>query len=138
MRPLLPIALLAVAFAACGEQDGSAAVRPTLLRVTADPDGRGPETPRSIRVRCNADAQTRGCRVLRRLPRGALAQPDPGAVCTQVYGGPQTARVHGRLRGRRVDVRFDRTDGCGIDRWDRAAPLLELTGVTAAPAATAP
>jgi hypothetical protein len=39
-------------------------------------------------------------------------------VCTQIYGGPQTARVRGRVDGREVDGRFARNNGCEIHRWD--------------------
>jgi hypothetical protein len=32
--------------------------------------------------------------------------------------------VEGTLRGERIDARFDRTNGCEIERWDRNAGLL--------------
>ncbi|MGY1814216.1 SSI family serine proteinase inhibitor [Blastococcus sp. SYSU D00820] len=51
--------------------------------------------------------------------------PIPGDVaCTEVYGGPQTARVTGTWQGRPVDLRLSRTDGCRIDQWNRLGPLL--------------
>lgn len=46
------------------------------------------------------------------------------AICSQVYGGPQTARVSGRWRGEPVDLALSRTDGCRIAQWDRFGPLL--------------
>jgi hypothetical protein len=46
------------------------------------------------------------------------------ALCTQVYGGPQTAHVTGRWRGEPVDLRLSRVDGCRIAQWDRLGPLL--------------
>jgi hypothetical protein len=46
------------------------------------------------------------------------------AVCTQVYGGPETARVTGLWRGEPVDLELSRTDGCRIDQWERLGPLL--------------
>lgn len=49
-------------------------------------------------------------------------------MCTQQYGGPQRARITGTWRGKKVDARFDRTDGCQIARWNRLdavfTPLL--------------
>jgi hypothetical protein len=45
-------------------------------------------------------------------------------ACTQVYGGDATARVTGRLHGKRVAARFELTDGCEIERWDRNRVLL--------------
>jgi hypothetical protein len=41
------------------------------------------------------------------------------AACTQVYGGPQAARVTGTFRGRSVWARFARRNGCEIARWRR-------------------
>lgn len=56
-------------------------------------------------------------------------QPVPsGAVCTQIHGGDQTARVTGTWRGTEVDARFTRLNGCEIDRWQQVAPLLAPTG----------
>jgi hypothetical protein len=46
------------------------------------------------------------------------------AVCTQIYGGPQTARVTGLWRGEPVDLALSRSDGCRIEQWDRLGPLL--------------
>lgn len=66
--------------------------------------------------------------------RDLAAMPDPfspvpvDAMCTQVYGGPQTATVTGTFRGEPVDARFSRTDGCQIARWDEHATLLVETG----------
>jgi aminoglycoside phosphotransferase (APT) family kinase protein len=51
-------------------------------------------------------------------------QPGPPRLCTQQYGGPQVAVVTGRFRGRAVQTRFSRTDGCEIARWRSMAPLL--------------
>ena len=46
------------------------------------------------------------------------------AMCTQVFDGPQTARVTGRWRGEPVDLELGRNDGCRIEQWDRLGPLL--------------
>ena len=57
-------------------------------------------------------------------------QPDPFAelapdiACTQLFGGPQTARVTGTWAGADVDLQLSRTDGCRISQWDRLGPLL--------------
>ncbi|MFJ4171340.1 serine protease inhibitor [Paenarthrobacter sp. NPDC089714] len=54
--------------------------------------------------------------------------PRPDRICTQQYGGPQTALVTGSFRGRPVNSSFSRTDGCEIARWKTMAPLLGNTG----------
>ena len=45
-------------------------------------------------------------------------------VCTEQYGGPQTARILGRWDGEAVDLEVSRTDGCRISQWDALVPLL--------------
>lgn len=44
--------------------------------------------------------------------------PPSDQACTQQYGGPDTARITGRVNDRPVDIEIDRVDGCGIDSWD--------------------
>ena len=67
-------------------------------------------------------------------PQAACAHlagtPDPFAplgtdlVCTEQFGGPQTARVLGRWEGRPVDLELSRSDGCRIAQWDALVPLV--------------
>ena len=52
-------------------------------------------------------------------------------VCTEIYGGPQKARVVGTVAGRRIWATFTRTNGCEIERWSRISPwLVPAGGVT--------
>ncbi|WP_347109532.1 serine protease inhibitor [Paenarthrobacter sp. S56] len=53
--------------------------------------------------------------------------PRPDRICTQQYGGPQTAHVTGWFRGREVNSAFSRTDGCEIARWRTMSALLGNT-----------
>ena len=46
------------------------------------------------------------------------------AICTEQYGGDQTARVTGTYRGAPVDLSLSRVNGCYIAQWDRLGPLL--------------
>ncbi len=71
-----------------------------------------------------ARSPVRACRRARKLP----APPPQGAICTQVYGGPQRARITGRVGSRRIDRALKRTDGCRIDEWDRMVPLVPRVG----------
>ncbi|MDH3250931.1 MAG: hypothetical protein OEQ47_18320 [Acidimicrobiia bacterium] len=62
-----------------------------------------------------------------------ISPPLPGdRVCTEIYGGPDTARFEGTLDGEPVDTVIDRTDGCGISDWDMvlADVLPPALGVT--------
>ena len=47
-----------------------------------------------------------------------------GSICTQVYGGPQTATLRGTYRGQPVSLDLARSDGCLIAQWDRLGALL--------------
>jgi len=70
------------------------------------------------------------------LPRAALACRKLAAVsdpfapippktpCTMIYGGPQVARVTGRIDGRAIWATVRRRNGCEIDRWNRLAFLF--------------
>jgi hypothetical protein len=53
--------------------------------------------------------------VLGRLVDG----PPADQICTEIYGGPDTARLAGEIDGRTIDATIDRANGCGIDDWDR-------------------
>jgi hypothetical protein len=71
-------------------------------------------------------------------PAGACAHlqglTDPFAalpgdqVCSQQYGGPQTAHVTGRWAGDDVDLALARTNGCQLAQWDSLGPLLPGPG----------
>jgi hypothetical protein len=59
---------------------------------------------------------------------GGLADPfapiPADAVCTEIYGGPQTARITGTWRGQPVDLELSRANGCAIAQWDSLGPVL--------------
>jgi LysM repeat protein len=75
---------------------------------------------------------TPACALVRRGTVGKIARRHREArLCTDVYGGPQRARIHGTIDGRPVDMVITRNDGCGISDWDQLRPLLgdpERTG----------
>jgi hypothetical protein len=119
-------ALVALA-AACGGDDDEPERRLGLqadLLVTIRPEGRDGPVERH-RVRCERLGEGPSpCNGLAGLRPEQLEPVPPDVACTQIYGGPALARVQGRLRGATVDARFDRTDGCQIERWDRNRVLL--------------
>jgi hypothetical protein len=135
MRLVAALSFAALALAACGSGSAGTAAR-TSLTITFWDEGPDASKPRRWTLRCSPAGGThpRAAVACRRLAAGGMAlfAPVPrGAVCTEIYGGPQTARVVGALDGRRVWASFSRTNGCHIARWDRLAPwLLPRGGVT--------
>lgn len=114
---------------------GSGATSSTDLRIVVWPAGPESDGALSWRLRCNPvggnlPRAAAACRQLSGLERPFAPVPkDVG--CTQIYGGPQVARVTGTLRGRRVWATFRRTDGCEIARWNRVRLLFPVaTGPT--------
>jgi hypothetical protein len=56
--------------------------------------------------------------------RAPFAENESERACTMIWAGRQVAVVEGRFRGNAVRARFDRSDGCETDRWDRVAFLF--------------
>jgi hypothetical protein len=134
-RPFAAVLVVAIAIGGCGDdsQPAPAGKATVDLSITAS-DGRG--KTRRARLRCEGeqrhasgfvDANARElCRSAQRLERFLASEPDPRRACTQIYGGPETARITGTIEGSAVDRRLSRTDGCRISDWERAAALIPL------------
>jgi hypothetical protein len=65
------------------------------------------------------------CAHLAGLDDPFAALPDD-VVCTEQFGGPQTARVTGRWGGESVDLELSRSNGCLISQWNSLGPLLPI------------
>jgi outer membrane lipoprotein SlyB len=131
---------LALACGGCGDADDPA-VQPAAapdgaveLTVLYD-DGSGRKTTGTLSCR-GADRRAAGALDGTTPPAKLCAQasgiadlltskPDKGRTCTQIYGGPETARVTGTIEGKKVDRRFTRTNGCELADYTRAAGLLQ-------------
>lgn len=90
--------------------------------------------PRVLTLRCAAKATGTvrnpvvACARLRHLGPQAFRPTPPNTACTEIYGGPSTARITGTFLGSSVWVRLSRTNGCEIARWQRVAFLLPRPG----------
>jgi hypothetical protein len=95
----------------------------------------GTEPDHVAHLRCRATTQradgflrdagaATACRRARTIADFLDRAPRKGRICTQIYGGPQRARITGRIGARTIDRRFKRTDGCAIGDWQYAVPLL--------------
>jgi len=140
----LLVLLALAALAGCGEDEdepGAAAPQSTStpaggveLSIRYD-DGDGRRE--TAILTCRANVQRAGgflngkapvselCAQARSLSELLTTQPAKGRMCTQIYGGPQTARVTGTIDGEKVDRRFTRTNGCELADFERAAALLQ-------------
>ena len=121
-----------MAAAACGgsEETGQPANPKTSVEVTVWHEGRSGAGSVSAVLECEptggGHANPEGACAALYAEETALG-PVPGdAVCTQIYGGDQEARIAGVVRGNAVDAMFNRSNGCEIDRWDRLAPVFEV------------
>lgn len=128
MRGVAFLALLFVALVACSS--GSAGSAGTSLRISVWEDGATNGIPDSVRtLRCNPPRGTlarpaRACTKLAASGPRLFAETPRSAVCTQLYGGPQVARIVGTFAGKRISTSVSRKNGCEIARWQRLSPWL--------------
>jgi hypothetical protein len=127
--------LVALVLAAIVSASASAAAPSsgTFLRITFWADSSKPLDRESRTLRCNpaGGSLPRPARACTHLLAGdiKLFAPVPNnSVCTEIYGGPQQARVVGTVKGRLVRATFSRTNGCEIARWQRISPWLVPPG----------
>ncbi len=124
------VAAGAVSVAVAG---GATSTSHTALTITFWEDGQRTSDPDVWTLRCDPARGThpRPAVACRRLETGGwklVAPVGASAICTEIYGGPQVARIVGSLEGRKVWARFTRTNGCHISRWDKLTPWLLPAG----------
>jgi Subtilisin inhibitor-like len=103
----------------------------TALTITIWPQGLDGPSQRWT-LRCGPVGGDHPARVAACSKLSSLSSPfrpvPKDAVCTEIYGGPNVARVTGRYRARRIWVQFRLVNGCEISRWKRVQPLLPSFG----------
>jgi hypothetical protein len=134
MRALL-ILVTSIALIACGPASGRSG-GDTSLRIAYWEGGAAGRPDLVWTLRCRPPggslrAPARACARLDAGGRALFASLSPKVVCTEIYGGPQRARVTGVLDGKRIWATFARSNGCHIARWARLSPwLLPPGGIT--------
>ncbi|MEV8532366.1 SSI family serine proteinase inhibitor [Streptomyces sp. NPDC051211] len=111
---------------------GLLAPPPDRLTVTVEHNGTSPAANGTYSLECDPVGGTHpeAKRACARLDTLSKARKDPfapvaeGQMCTGQYGGQATARITGTWRGREVDARFGRGNGCEIKRWKDMEPVL--------------
>jgi hypothetical protein len=114
----------------------AALAQPTAVRLTVTLDEGDGDPVRVARLVCGPTRSAatgylrdvgprRACRAARRRAEMLTHAPDERhRACDQTFGGPETARVSGRIGTRPVRRRLARTDGCDIAEWDALVPLV--------------
>jgi LysM repeat protein len=138
---ILTVALTA-ALAACGGAGSGSTAASTSLTITTRTGSATVLVPSEATLECGGDTP-KATGFLADAPAPACAAVESGAVstvmksqksgqlCSQIYGGPQTAHLVGTVDDKKVDLRVDRTDGCGVSDWTTLEAILgapERTG----------
>lgn len=136
MRPIrmrLLLALPLLLLAACGSSSGSSDALPATSRADNDLaveyDAGDGSAVQSWTLTCAGSAEgshpqaERACEHLKSLEQPFAPLP-PDQICSQQFGGPQTAKVTGLWRGEPVDLTLSRVNGCFISQWDSLVPLV--------------
>ena len=112
----------------------AAAADPTVRLAVEASTGSTALVPSAATLDCGDE--TRGTGFLKNVAKPACAMARTGAVttiatehrgariCREGYGGPQRATITGSVGRKRVSITIDRSDGCGIDDWNRLLALL--------------
>ncbi len=135
MRRALTLLGVTLVLAGCGggsEDTGSDRPTPaTELTVVLDAEGDGQTSQATLT--CDpaggdvADPAA-ACDQLATVGTAGFEPTAADGICTQQFGGPQTATVTGTVDGDPVDATFSRTDGCEISRWDALDAVLQPAG----------
>jgi hypothetical protein len=137
---LLALAALPILLAACGSSSAgtvtpgapasptTGASATTNLTVVIDP-GTGKTTTWTLT--CDPTGGTHpdpsaACAALTAKGKTALPPVAKDVMCTQIYGGPQTAKITGTWSGKPVNASFKRSNGCEISRWKDLQGLLPV------------
>ncbi len=138
MARVRQVAALAVALAAmlaaCGGSGSGSSDAATQLTITARTGSESVLVPSDATLECDGAATATGylakaaepaCAAVRDGVVATVKQAQKtGQLCSQIYGGPQTAHITGTANGKSVNLRIGRTDGCGVADWQTLEPLL--------------
>jgi hypothetical protein len=114
--PTLPV----VTQVTIAEQTGTQATVLRPSRATLSCTGLAAAATGFLRERAPAACASAHGGVIQRVARDQRSR----RVCSQVYGGPQSAHVTGTLDGKRIDLSVTRADSCGTADWRVLEPLL--------------
>ncbi|MFN8027136.1 MAG: LysM domain-containing protein [Acidimicrobiia bacterium] len=138
MRKVVVLTIVTIAFgaalAACGGSGSGSSSASTSLTITTRTGSESVLVPSEATLECGATPKATG--FLADAAEPACAAVADGAVtkvkqsqksgrlCSQIFGGPQTAHITGTIDDKDVNLRVDRTDGCGVEDWTALEAVL--------------
>jgi hypothetical protein len=136
MRNMALMPILALIAVGCGDPSGDStpagggSEEVDTLKIEVRP--RADAEPLTATLRCTTPPEATGfisdaekaCETVRATKHVLIHGPPDNVMCTEIYGGPQRARITGTVDKQRVDLEVTREDGCAIALWDELEPLL--------------
>ena len=134
---LATLAVLPVLLAGCGTASDTKTVTPlapttsaastaTALKIVVNEGGGKTD---NWTLTCDPAGGTHphpdaACAALAAKGKTALPPVSKSIMCTQIYGGAQTAEITGTWNGKPVNATLSRQNGCQINRWHALEGLL--------------
>jgi len=125
--------LIALGLLTCTSQAVTAATTVSKLKIVYQ---ESPDSPKATwTLNCKPNSGTFpgvgvACKKLASL-KNPFAKPPTDQMCSEIYGGDQTAIITGTWLGKKVIRNYSRVNGCEIDAWESFYPVLpHVQGVT--------
>jgi hypothetical protein len=143
MKALALLTALSLVLLGCGGDattagttggDGGRATPSTDLTITVAPGSGGDEVTYTLTCdpaggdHPDPDAACAALAAATTSDTKPLNPTPPDQICTEIYGGDQTAVIEGTLNGEPLRTELSRTNGCEIARWDALQPVLVEPG----------
>lgn len=125
---LIPLGLLT-----CTPQTATAGTTVNKLKIIYQESPDSPKVTWTLNCKPNSGTfpgVSVACKKLISL-KNPFAKQSADQMCSEIYGGDQTAIITGLWLGKKINRSFSRVNGCEIDDWERLYPVLPHSeGVT--------
>ena len=125
--------LFVLSLLTCSSQTATAATTVSKLKIVYQESPDSPKVTWTLNCRPNSGTLPGvavACKKLTSL-KSPFAKPPADQMCSEIYGGDQTAIITGTWLGKKVIRNYSRVNGCEIDAWESFYPVLpHVQGVT--------